>query len=180
MTSWKTLARRTVLDKGRFLRVEDHKVRLPDGRIIPDWPWVVTPDYANVVAVDPAGRFLCFRQTKYAVKGRTLSLVGGYLEPGEKPAAAARRELLEESGCRASDWSFLGRFRVDSNRGAGTAHLYLARGARPVAAIASDDLEAQQMLWLTRPQLDQALDRGAFRVLAWTTAIALALRRLDR
>ncbi|MCB0235591.1 MAG: NUDIX domain-containing protein, partial [Anaerolineae bacterium] len=95
MQPWKTLARRTILNHSKYLSVEEHEVLLPDGRIIPDWPWIVTPDYANVVAVTEAGQFLVFRQNKYAVDGTSLAPVGGYLEPGEDPFAAAQRELLE-------------------------------------------------------------------------------------
>ncbi len=69
MQPWKTLAQRTLLECGRFLTVEGHTVALPDGRIIEEWPWIITPDYINVVAVTVEGRFLCFRQTKYSVEG---------------------------------------------------------------------------------------------------------------
>ncbi|MCA9975100.1 MAG: hypothetical protein KC413_05095, partial [Anaerolineales bacterium] len=82
MQPWKTLSRETILDYSKFLTVEQHAVELPDGQVIVDWPWVVTPDYVNVVAVTEDGRFLLFRQTKYAVIGTTLATVGGYLEPG--------------------------------------------------------------------------------------------------
>lgn len=180
MKQWKTLKRRTILDKGRFLQVEEHSIQLPDGRVIQDWPWVITPDYVNVVAMDEHGRFLCFKQTKYAVKGTTLALVGGYIEPDEKPAKTAQRELLEETGCCAAKWACLGRFRVDSNRGAGTAHLYLAQGVQYKAEVVSDDLEEQEVIWMTREQLENALDKGAFKVLVWNTACAMALRYLDR
>jgi ADP-ribose pyrophosphatase len=77
MQPWKTLSRRTILDRGKFLKVESHTVELPDGQIIPDWPWIITPDYVNVVALTEADEFLCFRQTKYAVDGTSLALVGG-------------------------------------------------------------------------------------------------------
>ncbi|NTU63361.1 MAG: NUDIX domain-containing protein, partial [Chloroflexi bacterium] len=98
MDSWKTLSRETVLDRGKFLRVEDHTVQLPDGRVIEQWPWVISPDFINVVAVTEAGEFLCFQQVKYAIEGEALATIGGYLEPGEEPLAAAQRELLEETG----------------------------------------------------------------------------------
>src|SRR5512139_3112346 len=98
MDSWKTLARETVFDRGKFLRVEDHTVQLPDGRVIEYWPWIITPDFINVLAMTEAGEFLCFRQVKYAVAGEALAPIGGYLEPGEEPLAAAKRELLEETG----------------------------------------------------------------------------------
>jgi ADP-ribose pyrophosphatase len=176
MDSWKTLSRETVLDRGRFLRVEDHVVQLPDGQIIENWPWIITPDYINVVAITREGLYLIFRQTKYSVDGTTLATVGGYLEPGEEPLAAAKRELLEETGHAAEEWTSLGRFAVDGNRGAGNAHFFLATNAYAQTAIDADDLEEQELLQLERNEVEQALDAGRFKLLAWATIVALALR----
>ena len=64
MKPWKTKTRKTILDQRPWLVVENHTVELPDGRLIPDWPWIITPDYVNVVAVTEDERFLCFRQVK--------------------------------------------------------------------------------------------------------------------
>src|SRR5262245_19168269 len=113
MQFWKTRSRETVLDYGRFLVVEKHTIELLDGRTLSDWPWLITPDYINVAVVTTADKFLCFRQTKYAVEGVSLAPVGGYLEPGEDPLAAARRELLKETGYESPDWLSLGRYAVD-------------------------------------------------------------------
>ena len=178
MQSWKTLAREIVLSEPPFLTVESHTVELPDGRVISRWQWVVTPDYVNVVAITDEQLFVCFRQTKYAVDGTSLAPVGGYLDPGEDPLAAAQRELREETGYAAPDWTSLGSYAVDGNRGAGVGHLFLARGARRVAEIDADDLEEQELLLLTRAQVAEALGRGEFKVLAWAAAVALALLRL--
>jgi len=175
MKPWKTISRKTILDHSKYLRVEEHVVQLPDGRIIPDWPWIITPDYSIVIAVTEEGLFILFRQTKYPVKGTTLAPVGGYLEPGEDPLAAAKREMLEETGYRAPDWASLGSFAVSGNRGVGTAYLFLARNARRVAEPDADDLEEQQLLLLDRTEVEAALAAGEFKVLPWTTAVALAL-----
>jgi ADP-ribose pyrophosphatase len=177
MQKWTTLSRQTVLDKSPFLKVELHAVRLPDGRVIPDWPWLVTPEYVNVVAETTDGRFICFRQTKYALQGEpSLAVVGGYVEPGEPFVDAVRRELLEETGYEAAEWIPLGTYVVDANRGAGRAHFFLARQARPVTTRSGGDLEEQEMDLLTRPEMEQALARGEFKVLAWTAIVAMALR----
>ncbi len=178
MQTWKTIARRTVLRHGRYLTVEYHTVELPGGRVIPDWPWIITPDYVIVLAETAEGDYLCFRQVKYGVEGTSLAPVGGYLEPGEEPLAAARRELLEETGCEADEWVDLGAYRTDANRGAGTGYLFLARGARQVAEPHADDLEEQQLLRLSRARLQEALAAGEFKVLAWALAVAMALLRL--
>ncbi len=177
MQPWKTLARQTVLDRGKFLRVEDHTIELPDGRIIEQWPWVIAPDYVDVVAITDDGQFLCFRQTKYAIDGLLLAVIGGYIEPGEDPLSAAKRELREETGYAAREWIELGRYRVDANRGAGTGHFYLARHARHVGVRNADDLEEQELLLLHRSEVEAALASNQFKVLPWAAIMALALLR---
>jgi len=175
--TWKTLTRRTVLQHGRFLTVEYHTVELPDGRVIPDWPWVITPDYVNVLAETAQGDYLCFRQVKYGVEGTTLAPVGGYLEPGEAPLAGAQRELLEETGYEAAEWIDLGAYRTDANRGAGMGYLFLARGARRVDEPQADDLEEQHLLHLSRSELAAGLAAGEFKVLSWAMTVAQVLLR---
>ena len=179
LRAWETVSRRTILDCGRFLRVESHMVRLPDGGVIPDWSWVIAPDAAIVLAMTDDGRFLCFRQTKYAIDGTVLAPVGGMLEPGEAPLAAAQRELLEETGYEAATWVSLDSHILDPNRGVATMHLFLALGARPVTEPNSDDLEDQELLLLSRIEIEHALREGAFKVLAWSAVVAMALHFLD-
>lgn len=180
MRTWKTLSRRTLLDRSPWVSVESHVVELPDGRVIEDWPWLEGREFVNVVAVTEAGSFLVFRQTKYAVEGTTLAPVGGYLDPGEPPVTAARRELREETGYEADHWTPLGTFVVDGNRGCGVGHLYLARGARRVAEPAADDLEEQELLSMTRAEVEAALLAGEFKVMSWATVVALALLATER
>ena len=154
---WKTISRETILDTGKFLKVENHVVELPDGRIIDDWKWVIIPDYVNVVAVTHEGKFVCFRQVKYAVKGTSLAVVGGIIEQGEVPLQAAKRELLEETGYAADSWLPLGEYPVDANRGAGVGHFYLAMNAMKISDPNSDDLEEQELLLLRREEIRDAL-----------------------
>ena len=179
MQSWKTLSRRVLFDHGKFLVVEEHTVELPDGQVIEDWPWVITPDYVNVVAVTQEELFVCFCQTKYGIEGTSLAPVGGFLEPGEVPLEGARRELLEETGYEAEQWTPMGCYRVDANRGAGVAHFFLARHAHRVSEPDSDDLEEQELLLLTREQVRSALAAGDFKVLPWAAIVSLALGLME-
>ena len=182
MQPWKTRARDIAFqpDGGRFLTVEQHTVELPDGQVIDDWLWLDTPDFINVVLETEDGRFVCFRQTKYAAGGITLGVVGGYIDPGEEPLAAAQREVLEESGYVAAEWHFLGDFAVDGNRGAGRAHFFLARGGRWQQPIDADDLEEQELLLLTREELRQIVLGHECAVLPWAASIALALLKIEQ
>lgn len=176
--NWRTLERKTLLDHGRYLTVEEHVVQLPDGRTITDWPWLITPDYVDVVATTISGEVICLRQGKYAIDGDSLAPVGGFIEPGEGPLAAAQRELLEETGYSSEHWQHLGSFAVDGNRGAGVAHMFLAEGCAHQQWPASDDLEEQQVVLVRYDQLREQLLLGKVKVLPWVAAMALALLHL--
>jgi ADP-ribose pyrophosphatase len=178
MKPWQTRSRHTILNHSKWLTVENHTVGLPDGRVIEDWPWVITPDYVNVLAVTIDNQFVCFRQTKYAVAGTTLAPVAGYIEAGEDPLAAAQRELLEEAGYVANEWIDLGKYAVDGNRGAGTAYCYLATAAWRTAALPSDDLEEHEQLLLSRAELETAVLNHEFKLASWAALAALVLIRL--
>lgn len=50
------------------------------------------------------------RQYRYAAGQFLLELPAGRIEPGERPLAAAKRELIEETGFRARKWTPLTRY----------------------------------------------------------------------
>lgn len=178
MKQWKTLSRQTVLPWNEFLTVESHDIQLPDGSVIERWPWVVTPDFVNVVALTPDKRFILFEQVKYGLQGVSLAPVGGYIDPGEDALVAAKRELLEETGHQADQWRSLGSFRVDPCRGAGIGHFFLAEGARQVCAPDADDLEEQHMIFLEMKELEAAVSNHRIKALAWIAIVSLALQEL--
>lgn len=172
---WQTLERRKIYQQEHWLTVESHTVLLPDGQRIENWSWLVMPQYVNVAAITEFGRFLCFRQTKYAVEGVSLAPVGGYIEAAEEPLAAAQRELVEETGYEATEWISLGQYAVDGNRGAGVGHMFLAKGAMRVRETQPHDLETQELVILKQEEIEAALKAGAFKVMPWATIMALAL-----
>ena len=180
MDPWKTTQRQIVFrpDDGRYLSVERHEIELPDGRVIDDWYWIDTPDFVNVLVETSDNDYLVFRQTKYAVEGVTMAVVGGYIEEGEDPKVAAVREVEEETGWRLAELVELGSYAIDGNRGAGRGHLFLARGAAPLDPAdqpESDDLEEQELLKINRSELHRALMAGEFAVASWSATVALAL-----
>ena len=63
-----------------------------------------------ILAHSDDGRIVLVRQYRYPAGESLWELVAGGVEPGERPLAAARRELLEETGYRAQRWRLLFNF----------------------------------------------------------------------
>jgi 8-oxo-dGTP pyrophosphatase MutT (NUDIX family) len=69
-----------------------------DQKIVNDWIFMEERDAVNVAVITQEGKFLAFKQRKYAIPGETLAPVGGFINNGEAPFDAARREVWEELG----------------------------------------------------------------------------------
>jgi ADP-ribose pyrophosphatase len=170
---WRVTARRRVFLGQPWLAVWREDADLPDGRRVDGFYKLEMPDYVMVVAHAAAG-VVVERQYKPGAREVGLSLPVGYIDPGETPLAAAKRELREETGYVAEDWRPLGRFVVDGNRGAGTAHLFLADRARQVEPPSDADSEGIESFVLPFAQLVEAVRRGEVLDLPAATAVGLA------
>lgn len=74
------------------------------------------PDYVCVVARTLDGGILLVRQHRPVVGHDTFELPSGHVDAGETAEAAARRELLEETGMVAGDLELLGVLVPDVGR----------------------------------------------------------------
>ena len=145
------------------------------GRVIEDFPWIRVREFAIVLALTDANEVVVERGYKHGPRVVALSFPAGYLEPGEDPLAAGKRELREEAGYEARDWTALGRYVVDGNYGCGAEHAFLARGAHRTTALPSDDLEEFEVSLLPLPDLITAWRRGEIAQLSSAAALGLAL-----
>lgn len=102
------------------------------------------PDWAVVIPVlerDGKRSILAVRQFRHGAGISMTEFPGGVVEPGEEPAAAAARELLEETGYRAARIVPLGSCNPNPAFMANTFHVFAATGLTLVAAQSLDEHE---------------------------------------
>jgi ADP-ribose pyrophosphatase len=92
---------------GTFFQMYRDKVRLPDGsQAMRDY--IRHPGAVAIVALDGDGGVLLERQHRYPLHRDFIEIPAGKLDPGEEHLATAKRELLEETGYHAAEWTRLG------------------------------------------------------------------------
>jgi len=174
MRPWRTLARRTLLSRPPWMEVGDERVGLPDGREIEGFLWIRTRDFVAMVAVTERDEVILVRSYKHGTRTVSLAVPAGYIEDGEEPLAAAKRELQEETGHASENWISLGHYVVDGNYGVATEHIFLARGARKVSEPASGDLEEMEVVTVPRGEVSEYVRRGEIVQLSSAAALAIA------
>ena len=112
---------------GRVIRLTVEQVRLPNG-VVATLEIAHHPGGAAVVAIDDRERVCLLRQYRHAAGGWVDELPAGKLDGGEPPLECAKRELAEEAGMEASDWTLLGSFLTSPGVLTEVIHLFLARG----------------------------------------------------
>ncbi len=143
--------------RGKILAMRADEVRMPGGAVAVR---EVVEHYGAVAvaAVDEDARLAMVYQYRHAVGRRLWELPAGLLdEIGEDPAVAAARELREEAGVVARDWSVL----IDAISSPGfsdeAVRVYLARGLSQVPRPEARDEEADLTVhWVA---LADAVDR---------------------
>src|SRR6202030_3324702 len=112
------------IHSGRIIDVSTERLRYGNGREY-DLDFVRHPGAAAVVALDDAGRVCVVRQYRHGVEDFLWEIPAGKLDAGEEPEVCAVRELREETGVTAGQWTPLGIYIPAPGIFTEIIHLYL-------------------------------------------------------
>ena len=155
------LLKSKILYQGKVFRLQRDTVIEPGG-VRADRDIIVHPGSVVVLPIFDDGRVLLIRQYRHSVGEFLWELVAGRKEPKEAPAAAARRELIEETGYRAKRLRKM--MRVIPTPGFVNEWMWIfaAEGLTKGAAQPEEDERITARIF-TLKQAEKMIERGTLR-----------------
>jgi 8-oxo-dGTP pyrophosphatase MutT (NUDIX family) len=143
--------------EGKIARVREDRFRHADGSIA-EREVVGHPGAVAMIAHDDLHIYLV-RQPREAVNEESLlELPAGKLDvPGESPLDCAERELAEEIGKRASQWSELKRFYTSPGFAEEEVIVYVATDLEDASAESDEEERLEVVAW-PLAELDRAIE----------------------
>ena len=175
--SWERL-RSEKLYETPYFALRSDRLRLPGGAIKDPYYVVERPDAAIIFPLTREGEVVLVRQYRPPLERMELGLPAGLVEEGEEPEAAARRELLEETGHSGGEWELLGTLASPPSLKDNWAYLFLARGVEETSAPDPDEHELVEVVKASAEALLGLIRDGEIVSSSGVAAIMLALERL--
>ena len=152
------LLKSKVLYQGKVFRLQRDTVIEPGG-VRAERDIVVHPGSVVVLPIFKDGRVLLIRQYRHTVGEFLWELVAGRKEPNETPLAAARRELLEETGYTAKRLRKLMHVIPTPGFVSEWMWIFAAEGLTEGAAQPEEDEKITPRIF-TLKQVDAMIERG--------------------
>ncbi len=117
----------------------------------PDWVIVMPELQENA---DSQKEFFMVKQWRHGSKCLSVEFPGGVIDKGEKPEEAARRELLEETGCRAGKLTKLGEVNPNPALFSNHVHIFLAQ---ELECTNTQDLDSDEFVNVIKVPVEQII-----------------------
>lgn len=133
--SWPRIRARSMTTLSPWVSIVAREVEFERGAPRELYHAVEQADYISIVALTRGGKIPIVRQYRPALEAFSWELPAGLVDPGESPADACRRELLEETGLTARAIHPLGENSPCTGRLDNRIHSFFVEAGEPLKGL---------------------------------------------
>lgn len=162
-----------------YFRARKDSYQMDNGKLVEPYFVVELPPSVVAMALTAEEKVLLVKQYRYPVDEILTELPGGFIDEGEEPAQAVRRELHEETGYSFSSFHYLGSFAANPGVLDNYTHFFLATGGEKTGEQQPDPNEEIEIILKSLEEVKGMLDRMEFRQSLHALCLFYGLNYLD-
>ena len=124
---------------------------------------IVCSNWVNVIAITDDNKVVMVEQYRHGIRELTLEIPGGCIDQSDAdPEAAGMRELLEETGYTAENWTLLCKTHPNPALQNNVCYTFLAKGAKKIEEPKFDESGTERLhcSLVALDEIDELIQQG--------------------
>jgi len=176
MKKWEILNSDEVI-KNKWITVKNQTCKTSDGKIIKDYFIIEKSDYV-ILIIEDHGEIFFAEQYRHGIGDIIINLPMGFIDKGETKEEAARREMIEETGCGSDSIEFLGSFYQSPSYTPTKAYVFYTNKITKKGNIESDDEEEIKLIKIPKNKVREMIEKNEIKDMSTLSALLLAKDKL--
>ena len=178
VSPWKTLESRYI-HSDRWLTLRADRCLTSEGHTIEPYYVIEAKEWVHIFAINKKSEVLITRQYRHGAGIICDELPCGEVEETDTSIIeAAKRELLEETGCSAAHFELVGSSFANPARQTNRIHSFICYDTASVQEPSPDRSEVLDFNFIRLDELFESIENGTFSQSLHIGSVFLALRRM--